>query len=236
MIYKKQAVVAHRGAKGLVKYENTIEAFQKAIDVGADWIEIDIRKTKDNKIVVFHDGSINGRLVKDLTYVELLELANYDIPTLEEVLVFVKGKILVDIEFKESGYVEEGLQIITKHLNIDEFAIRSFNDDVIIDAKTFDKNIVCALLLGRDVKKKVFRTRISELFPGRRIRKCGCDFISPHYRLLKFGFMWRMKLRKQQVCVWTVNDEELMRKLLKKKKVHAIVTDFPDIAKKILSE
>lgn len=236
MKFSKQMVVAHRGAKGLVKHENTMEAFIKAVEVGADCIEIDIRKTKDNKIVVFHDDAIKGKRVKDLTYQELLEQASFDVPTLEEVLVYVKGKILIDIEFKESGYVEEALDIITKHLTTDEFYIRSFKDDVIVDAKAYDKNIMCALLIGTSPKKHKLRTRLSELFPGRRIKKCGCDFISPYHGLIRFGFMWRMKLLKKPVSVWTVNDENLMRKMLFKKKVHAIVTDYPDKALKILAE
>lgn len=234
MIFKKQTVVAHRGAKGLVPHENTIEAFQKAIDVKADCIEIDIRKTKDNKIIVFHDSSFQDKEIKDLNYAELFELVGFKVPTLEETLSFIKGKIHIDIEFKESGYVEEALTIIKQYLTNEEFFIRSFNDDVIVDAKTYDENIVCALLLGRDIKKKVIRTRLSELFPGRRIKKSGCDFVSPHYRLLKFGFMFRMRLRKQQVCVWTVNDEEIMKKMLFKKKVHAIVTDYPNLALELL--
>jgi glycerophosphoryl diester phosphodiesterase len=234
MIFKKQMIVAHRGAKGLVEHENTIDAFAKAIEVGADCIECDIRKTKDNKIIVFHDDAINDQKIKDLTYQELLEVAGFKVPTLEETLEFVKGKILIDIEFKESGYVEEALQLIHKYLSNSEFFIRSFNDDVIVDAKIYDEKITCALLLGKDIKTKVIATRLSELFPGRRIKKCGCDFVSPHYRLLKFGFMWRMKLKGKPVSVWTVNDEELMKKLLFKKKVHALVTDYPNKALELL--
>jgi len=236
MKFEKQMVVAHRGARGLVKYENTMEAFIKAVEVGADCIEIDIHKTKDNKIVVFHDHGIHGKLVKELTYEELLNEAGYPIPTLEETLEYVKGKILIDIEFKESGYVDEALDLITKYLDYNEFFIRSFLDDVIVDAKAYNKNVRAALLIGTLPQKHKLRTRLSELFPGRRIRKCGCDFISPNYGLLKFGFLWRMKLLKKPVSVWTVNDEQLMRKLLLKKKVDAIVTDFPDKAIKILNE
>ncbi len=233
-VYLKQEIVAHRGAKGLVKHENTIEAFAKAIEVGAYSIEIDIRKTKDNVIVVYHDGKIKDKKIRELDYKELLEIAGFEIPTLEDTVKFVKGKILLDVEFKEGGYVEESLDIVKKHLNTDEFYVRSFIDQVIIDVKKYDKNIICALLLGDDVKEKIFRTRMSELFPRRRVKKTGCDYVSPHYRLLKFGFMTRMKILGQQVCVWTVNDEQLMDKMLNKKKVHAIVTDYPNLAKKYL--
>lgn len=234
MKFPKQMIVAHRGASGLVKHENTIDAFQKAIDVHSDCIEIDIRKTKDNKIIVFHDNTIKNKPIKSLDYQELLEIAGFPIPTLEETLEFVKGKILIDIEFKESGYVEEAVNIIKKHLTNEEYYIRSFHDDVLVDVKKVDPKITTALLLGKDVKKHVFRTRMSELFPGRRICKTKCDFVSPHYRLLKFGFMWRMRIRKKPVSVWTINDEQLMRKLLLKVKVESLVTNYPDLAYKIL--
>lgn len=231
-IFEKQVIIAHRGAKGLVRFENSIEAFAKAIEVEADIIEIDLRKTKEGKIVVFHDPSIKGKSLKELTHQELNELAGFNIPTLVETLEFIKGKILLDIELKESGYVEEVLDLVFKHLNIDEFLIRSFNDIDLIETKKYNKNIKTSLLLGRDVKTKVFRTRMSELFPRRRLKKTKADFVSPHYRLLKFGFLRRMRCRKMQVVPWTVNDESLMAELLTKKKVDGIVTDFPDLAKK----
>lgn len=236
MIFEKQRIVAHRGAKGLVKYENTIEAFQKAIDIGAEWIEIDLRKTKDNKIVVFHDPMIENIYIKEMTHNEMIEKLGYNIPTLEEVLKFASNKVLLDIELKESGYVEEALEIIRKYLKVEQFHIRSFNDDVIVDTKNYDSKIITSLLLGKDVKKKVIRTRLSELFPGRRIKKCGCDYVSAHYRLLKFGFVKRMHKKNIAVCTWTVNEEEIIRKLIKKVKVDSIVTDFPNLALKILTE
>jgi len=234
----KQLVVAHRGASGLVEHENTIEAFQKAIDVGSDAIETDIRITLDGQIVVFHDESINGQSLKTLTYLELLSISNkigFHIPTLEEALIFVKGKILIDIEFKEAGYEKEVIDIIHKYLSNDEFYVRSFFDDVLIKIKKIDSKIITILLLGFDKPKNVFLTRLSELFPLFRIIKTNCDMVSPYYRLLILGFIFRMRILKKPVSVWTVNDENMMRKLLIKKKVDAIVTNYPDIALRILN-
>lgn len=232
MKFLKQMVVAHRGASGLVKHENTIEAFQKAIDVKADCIEIDIRKTSDNKIVVFHDSQINGTPILALSYEQLLNITKeigFHVPTLQETLAFVKGKILIDIEFKEAGYEKEAVDIIHQFLTNEEFYVRSFLDEALIEIKKVDPKIITALLLGKDKPKNILLTRISELFPFFRILRTNCDFVSPHYQLLKFGYILRMKILGRPVSVWTVNTEKLMKKMFRKK-VGAIVTNYPDLA------
>lgn len=238
MKFSKQIVVAHRGASGY-EHENTIAAFQKAIEMKADCIETDIRKTKDGVIVLHHDDAINGKEIKSLTYEELQEEAqkkSFQVPTLEEGVKFVKGKILIDIEFKEAGYEAEAVEIIKRHLNYDEFFVRSFLDEVIIAIKKVDSKIIAALLLGKDRPEHPLRTRLSELFPGRRLRRTKADFVSPHYRLLKFGYVWRMNLRKCSVSVWTVNEEELIKKMIFKHRVDSIVTNYPDRALKYLKK
>ena len=128
---KKTQIIGHRGAKGLVAFENTIESFQKAIDVGCDGIEFDIRKTLDNKIIVHHDDHINNNLIKNHTYDDLLEISHkigYHIPLLEEVLTKFKGKIYFDIEIKEYGYEEDVIKLIKNFLDYHEFCVRSFHD------------------------------------------------------------------------------------------------------------
>lgn len=236
MKFKKQMIVAHRGASGLVEHENTIEAFQKAIDVGADCIECDVRRTKDGVMIIFHDGMINGVPINELNYQEVLDLTGFHVPTLAETLEFVKGKILIDIELKEGGYEEEAVALVQKHLSNDEFYIRSFLDKTLRKVKKIDKTITTALLLGLEHPKNVLLTRLSELFPFFRILKTKCDFVSPYYRLLKLGYVTRMKLLGRPVSVWTVDDEKLMKKLLKKMKVASLVTNYPDVALRIMNE
>jgi glycerophosphoryl diester phosphodiesterase len=236
MRFNKQTVVAHRGASGYV-HENTIAAFQKAVEMKADCIETDIRKTKDGVIVLFHDDAINGKPLKTITYSELQEEArknNFEVATLEEGVKYVKGKIMIDIEFKEAGYEKEAVALIQRHLGNDEFYIRSFLDEVLIEVKKVDPQIITALLLGKDKPEHPLRTRLSELFPARRLRRTKADFVSPHYRLLKFFYVWRMHLRKRAVSVWTVNEEELIKKMLFKYRVDSVVTNYPDRALKYL--
>lgn len=108
---KEVIVVAHRGDWRNAP-ENSLQAIQNCIDMGVDMVEIDVRETKDGKLVLMHDSSIdrttNGSgLVKDWTLDSLKTLGLKDglgvvtthkIPTLEEALLVCKGKILVNLD------------------------------------------------------------------------------------------------------------------------------------------
>lgn len=233
MKLNKQWIIAHRGASGLVEHENTIESFEKAYQVGADSVELDIRKTKDGKIIVVHNPDYEGKLIKDYTYSELCDKTKangFIMPTLEEALIYCKDKIFMDIEVKENGYEEEIVSMILKYLNTDEFFIRSFIKESIRKIKKINKNIKTVLLLGVEFPKFGFLTRIAELFPLFKVINSKCDMVSPHYLLVRLGFHFRMKLIGKPVLVWTVNDEKLMDKLLNKVKVEGIITNYPNKA------
>ncbi|MEO8096954.1 MAG: glycerophosphodiester phosphodiesterase family protein [Acidobacteriota bacterium] len=94
-------VVAHRGASKMAP-ENTLAAIRKAIELGVDRVELDVRQTKDGVFVLMHDASVerttNGEgRVRDLT---LAEMQRLDVPTLEEALETLRGHALPDIDFK----------------------------------------------------------------------------------------------------------------------------------------
>lgn len=235
----KQTITAHRGASGLVDHENTIEAFQKAIDVGAHAIELDVRMTKDQKIIVHHDDHIDNNKLNEKTFVEIQALAQkqgYKIPTLEEVVRLCRGKIMLDVELKETGYEEEVLYILLKHMSDRQFYIRSFNHSSLRKIEKQIPSIKTGLLLGVGKPKIPFFTRFFELYPLFPIMHTRCDFVSPHYRLLRFGFVKRMRRLGIPIVVWTVNDEALMKKLLFEDGVDGIVTDYPDIGLRLLTE
>lgn len=128
--------IAHRGLHDEVSPENSLSAFQKAIDKNYA-IEIDVRPLADGTIVVFHDEKL-GRLtgadgfVANYTYEDIKDLklgkSNEGIPTLEEVLNLVAGKTPLLIEIKNSGkvgYEKNVLKILSKYKG--EYAIQSFN-------------------------------------------------------------------------------------------------------------
>ena len=225
----KPAIIAHRGASALAKHENSLEAFQIAIDIKADYVEFDIRKTKDGELIVFHDDTYMGHTISDLSYDELCKLtgkAGLIPPRLSEVLALCKDKIKLDIELKEGGYEDRVISMVTSSFDYGSFMMKSFLDQVVLRVKTLDANIKAGLLVG--IKDLPFPGRFHEYFPMKRLKKCKADFISPHYRFATAPFLFRMSLKKKDVYIWTVNNSEQIQKFLKKN-VTGIITDRPDI-------
>ena len=236
--YSKPIITAHRGASGLVERENSLEAFEKSIEVDSDNIECDIRRTKDNIIIINHNPDVEGMIIKDHTLDEINEATlkqGYKLPTLKEALKLIKGRIIIDIEIKEEGYEEEFLKETLSILNEDEFYIRSFFDNSIKKIKELNPKIVCTLLLGLENVKYGIFSRGNEFFPYKRVKRCKCDNVSPHYLLIQLFFCKRMHRHGVKVFAWTVNDEELMKKELKKG-VDGLVTNYPDLAKKVVND
>ena len=118
-------VIAHRGSHLKVP-ENTLAAYESAIEEGADYVEIDLRTTKDGHLVIMHDASVTKMtgekgLVKDLSYNEIRNLkikssdkedaTVYRVPDFVSVLKLCKGKINIYLDFKEAD-VEKTYRLI----------------------------------------------------------------------------------------------------------------------------
>ena len=111
--------VGHRGARAY-EPENTLRSFKRAIELGVNAVELDIRRTKDGEVVVIHDAKVdktkNGKgLVSELTLEEIKQLVTEKgerIPTLEEALDFLDKKVKILIELKETGFEKKVLDLI----------------------------------------------------------------------------------------------------------------------------
>ncbi len=120
LVGKDFQIIAHKGASGLVP-ENTMIAFKKALELGVDQIELDVRNTKDEQIIVFHDqelsriardtlgqpitGGVHDYTLEEIRQVDVgswydSRYSNERIPTLKEVLDFIDGRVTVLIEIK----------------------------------------------------------------------------------------------------------------------------------------
>jgi len=204
-------------------------------------IEFDVRRTKDHVFIVYHAGFIQGQPIKELTYEEISKTARgqeFDIPTVEEVLKWSRGKIKLDVELKEEGYEKEIIELLSKYFKEDQFVVTSFNDSSLKSIKDNYPVIKVGLLLGKF--KNPLWARISGFFSMKRCKKAKADFLVIHWKLLRVGFLERAKRNNKPVFVWTVNDEEMMWKLLHDRRVYAIITDKPDLAvslrKKLLQQ
>jgi glycerophosphoryl diester phosphodiesterase len=227
----KKILIAHRGARTYF-HENTLEAFEKAIRLNADMIELDVRRAQNNLFVVYHDECIDEKPVKDLAYEDIYKFSRLKVPTLEEVLELTRNRIKLDIELKEEGYEKEVVNFILKFLKEDDFVISSFNDNSLKIIKEAFPGIRTGLILGKSNPKNPFRTWLSELFPFKRCQKINVDFLAPHWRLLILGFLRRAKKHKLPVFVWTVNETNLISKFLRDTRIDGIITDKIEIAVK----
>ena len=228
----EKLIIAHRGASSHAR-ENTIESFEKAVLLGADMIEFDVRRTKDNVLIVFHDETIQGYPVKDLTYQAVSQTARdqgFDLPTVEEVLKWARGKIKLDVELKEEGYEKEIVELVLGYFEEDRFVMTSFNDASLAVIKERYPDIKAGLILGREMSSYHILTRFQELFPLKRCKNAKADFLVAHLKLLRVGFLDRARRSHLPVFVWMVNDEETIWKLLHDRRVYAIITDKPDLA------
>ena len=137
--------IGHRGTR--IDYdENTLEAFEIALNSGANYIELDVRKTKDNKLVVFHDSKVD-RVTKTKGYLEnfshqevvqiQFKLTESHIPTLEEVLEKFKKRTKFIIELKSTKIGEAVLKIIGDRILLDDCIISGRNLDDLKMLKRF---------------------------------------------------------------------------------------------------
>ncbi|HUL21438.1 MAG TPA: glycerophosphodiester phosphodiesterase [Thermodesulfobacteriota bacterium] len=228
----EKLIIGHRGAPNEAR-ENTIESFEKAMILGADMIEFDVRRTKDHVLIVHHDGRIQGQPIKDLSYAAIRGMAEsqgFNIPTVEEVLKWARGKIKLDVELKEEGYEKETVELLLRYFEENQCVITSFNDASLSVIKERHPDIKTGLILGRGIPSYPMLTRLQEFFPMKRCKKAKVDFLVAHLKLLGVGFLERARRSHYLVIVWTVNDEETIWKLLHDRRIYAIITDKPDLA------
>lgn len=121
-------LIAHRGKVDSINKENTIEAFKAAInDIKYDGFELDIRETKDKKIVVVHDFVVDNKLIKRVNY---KELEHYNIPLLESVLKLDTEKIIM-IEIKDPNMDIEALSKLLEKYQDKKIYLMSFYNNTI---------------------------------------------------------------------------------------------------------
>ncbi len=164
-IKQKFVISAHRGYSSIAP-ENTMSAFKKAIEAGADYFECDVRYTKDRKIVVLHDSTLDrttnrSGLLSSKTYSEISKLEagytlkfdsdfkNERIPTLREVLQLAKENIKVEIEIKDAHMADDVVSLIEELKMEEEVSVIAFNFNEIRRVKEINATIPVKYLVGR---------------------------------------------------------------------------------------
>jgi glycerophosphoryl diester phosphodiesterase len=229
-------IFGHRGARGHAP-ENTMAAFRFALEMGCDGIELDIQLTKDGRVVVCHDHTIDrtsngsGWLVK-YTFNELRELdfgSWFDsrfhgerIPTLREVLQWASTTPLrVNIEIKNGPVIYDGIEektiaLVRECRMKDRVIVSSFFHPSLMKVKQLEPDITTGLL---------FASR--PIDPWLQLRSTDTDYLHPHWHYVDAGWTTGIRPKGAKVLTWTVNEPEEWN-FIKDSGVDGIFTDFPD--------
>ena len=242
---RKTEVWAHRGASGWDRQyapENTMPAFRKAAEMGADGIELDVQLTKDGEIVICHDERIDRTSrghgwLKDFTLAELkkidfgkphVEYGFVEIPTLGEFLEFAKPLgIKVNIELKTGIVCYEGLEEKTSDL-VRQFGIQerviysSFNHYSLQKLRDYDSDAQIGLLMGEDF------VRVPE--DTGRLQACA---VHPPERIVTRKYVENCHVHGIKVHTWTVDNPARMRQMAEMG-VDAFITDCPDSGRRVV--
>lgn len=242
-------IIAHRGASAYYP-ENTMAAFQGAIEMKAEMIELDVMLSKDGIPVVFHDARLNAHtdgkgLLEDCTLADLQQLdagswfdsrfSGEKIPTLEQVLSYASGTIALNIEIKpeavtdhlKGGVEEKALELVKKYHMEEHVLFSSFDYRAIAHVKALDADMPAALLYNfRQSGKKAPRQLIAEY---------KADAFNCSYYQLNHKRLAHLKKHRIPTFIYTVDKKKQMEKLLNKG-VSGIFTNKPDVLNALLQE
>lgn len=241
----EQKIYGHRGASAFAP-ENTLEAFQMAADMGADGVELDVQLTRDGIPVVVHDERLervsDGRgWVKDCTLKDLKamrfnrvmpDFGETRIPTLEEVFQLLRKTGLgINIELKNSlipyeGMEEKVMALIDRCFERERIIFSSFSHASMMKVKRIAPEMICGLLYDASLVK-----------PWVYAQAVGADAIHPHYAevITPGGECAAAHRAGIRVHVWTVNDEEVIRRTLAEG-ADILITNYPDRAVRLRKE
>lgn len=233
---------AHRGFSGNYP-ENTMLAFQKALEAGCEGMEFDVHFTKDRELVIIHDELIDRTsgahgFVKDMTYEELCkvdfsykwkgQVPFQKIPTLREYFELVKDKdILNNIELKTGVFEYDGIEqavydLIQEFHMEDRVIISSFNHHSVMRFKALAPEIPCGFLSETWI-----------LDAGAYVESHGIEAYHPAFFMLTDEETADLKAHGRQINTWTVNEPEYIRHMIRLE-VDGIIGNYPDRVQKEL--
>jgi len=215
--------IGHRGARAYAA-ENTIASFRKALEIGVDAVELDVRKTKDNQLVVIHDADVkrttNGEgLVSELTLKEIKDFSaegGEKIPTLKETLDFLDKKVKIFIELKETGIEKDVLDMLHEKGVEKNVVVVSFLEEALKKVRELDKDVETGLIYA------------THRNPVKAALELKANYLVALYRFMHTANVEKAHENGLKVVVWTINNPAEVEEYAAKG-VDGITSDKPDI-------
>ena len=215
--------IGHRGARAY-EPENTLSSFRRALELGVDAVELDVRRTRDNELVVIHNADVNkttdgSGAVNELTLEEIQRFVTEKgehVPTLEDVLDAVAKRVKVLVELKEAGTEEQVISLIRKKRLTENVIIISFHEDALRKVRELSDEVETGLIYVRHKN------------PIQAALDLKAEYLLPLYRFTHSSNVKKAHEAGLKVIVWTINNKEEVDEY-KKKGVDGIASDRPDI-------
>lgn len=223
---KNLKIFGHRGAAGLA-FENTLRSIQRALDEGVDGIEIDVWKTRDNELVVFHDAYLDrltgkSGLIADLSSGErqALSLKNGDhIPTMYEAIQLIeKSSVHLLVEIKDERAFDLALHELRKSLDVSRFTIGSFYHSGIKQLKEANPEISIAIMF--ECVPVLFDDYLYKINP---------DYIVASIETYNSYLVDVVKEQGRKLLFYTVNSPAELS-LARQAAPYGIITNYPNLS------
>jgi glycerophosphoryl diester phosphodiesterase len=216
-MFHRPLLLGHRGMRSSAPpAENSIAAFEYALNAGCDGFEFDVRRTADGHAVICHDPQHNGCELASARRSQLPDLA-----LLEDVLAQFSHRAFLDIELKESGLEEETLSLLRRHSPQRGYTISSFLPDVLTTLRGADDNVSLGLICERHSQLE-------------RWRELPVNYVIPHHAILSAPLLEQLRSDGKKVIVWTVNSPRDMRRFWEWG-VDGLVSDNPGLLSRTLA-
>jgi glycerophosphoryl diester phosphodiesterase len=225
------AISAHRGG-GEMAPAATYEAYQSALETGAEYVEFDVRRTSDATLVACHHARAGwGRAVTAVSYARLCRLAGHEVPRVTELMRLLAGRAVGHLDLKETGcaaaIVGEALEVLGPAGVI----VTTGDGAMAAMLKRRFPAVPVGLTIGGDLAE-------TARFTARRVRTRGlsrldrvvaglADWAVVHHRLARTGVLAECRIRGIKTMVWTVNRDRELARWLASPYVDVLVTDRP---------
>lgn len=244
-------VYGHRGASGYAP-ENTMEAFQMAIEMGADAIELDVQLTKDEQLVIFHDNKmqrtarwadgtpVTGQVREyTLEQIQQMEVGSWKseeykgakIPTMEQVYQWMQqneAEVNIEIKVPDGGYrkmlTEKTLEMAKAYGVEERLIISSFCHPALVDSHSQSPAIPTGILYSETLYR-----------PEEYAVIVGAEALHPHFLQINAESVQACHAKGKIVNVWTPNTEEELTACIQMG-VDGIITNYPDRALALLAQ
>jgi glycerophosphoryl diester phosphodiesterase len=225
------AISAHRGGS-----ENapggTYGAYRGALEAGAEYVEIDVRRTSDGTLVACHRRRAGwGRAVVSLSYARLCDLAGFEVPRLAEVLQLLAGRAIGHLDLKEAGCAAEAVGYAAEVLGPAGFMVTTRDGTLAASVKRRVPAVAVGVTIGGDFAETAgFALRQAS---GRRLGRLDPvlaaqgDWAVMHRRLAHTALLEDCRRRGIKTMVWTVNGDRALARWLADRGVDVVVTDRP---------